>query len=94
MGNSEIKQRPFMPLIGRHGKPDIGLGLILAFILKQLQTGHISHLCFGMLVGRKPASASKHKQDNAKRQNQHYCIVVLELAGDWSLTDHMKRLPQ
>ncbi|MDA9882664.1 hypothetical protein N8Z70_00860 [Candidatus Puniceispirillum sp.] len=93
-----MKQRPFMPLIGGHGKPDIGLGVVgcikLALVFLRLQTGHMLHLCFGVVVGMKPASASKHKQDEVKRQNQHHFMVVLELAEDWNQKTHMKHPPQ
>ena len=47
-----------------------------------------------MIVGMKPASASKYKEEEAKRQNQHHFIVVLELAEDWNQITIMKRLPQ
>jgi hypothetical protein len=40
------------------------------------------HLRFAMFVGMKLASASKHKQDEAKRQNQHHLVTGLELAED------------
>ena len=65
----------------------------LALVFLRLQTGHILYLSFGVLVGMKPASASKHKQDETKRQNQHYFKAVLELAEDWNQTTHMKRPP-
>ena len=65
IGNVEMKQRPFMPLIGGHGKQDIGLGVVgcsdLALAFLRLQTGHILHWCFRTIVGMKLASASKHK---------------------------------
>ena len=65
----------------------------LALVFLRLQTGHILYLSFGVLVGIKPASTSKHKQDEAKRQNQHYFKMVLELAEDWNQTTHIKRPP-
>ena len=39
----------------------------------------------------KPASVSKHKQDEAKRQNQYHFMGVLELAENWIQITHMKR---
>ena len=79
------------------GSPSMAVGNLfssnLALGFLRLQTGNIVHLCFGVIVGMKPASANKHKQDEAKRQNQHYFTVVLELAEDWNQTTHMKRPP-
>jgi hypothetical protein len=90
-----MKQRLFMPLIGDQGKPNIGLSVVgcsnLALFFLRLQTGHTLHLFFDIIVGMKPASASKHTQDEAKRQDQQHFIVVLELAEDWSQITHMKR---
>ena len=38
-----------------------------------------------------PASASKHKQDEVKCQNQHHFTAVLDLAEDWDQITQMKR---
>ena len=81
-----MKQCPFMPFIGGHGKPDIGFGMIgcsiLALIFLQLEAGHLLHPRFVMLVSMKFASTFKQKQDEAKRQNQHHFVTGLELAKD------------
>ena len=61
IANAEMKQRPFK---GGLIKSDLGLGMIgcgiLALFFLQLQTSHISHLCFAVIVGIKLASASTH----------------------------------
>ena len=71
----------------------------LKFIWQQFGFGPIptsdrSYIAFVLWCNRRHeacASASKHKQDEVKCQNQHHFTAVLDLAEDWNQITHMKR---